>query len=450
MSQTIVNFLTKVGSSLVIDPRVFDFEISSDSQETYEDLMNQLSSALTSSNTTNIQNILKKLDGWSKMVYVSNGTQTTKAGYNLNTGVYYDDSTLPANPGPEVVTTTMNRYMAEYVDRIIRTFRSAGWDPIADTAAAGTAAVQAVLTNPSIYQVASYITQALNAASQAILAGDSSTQSKSLQQLLMVDYISRGNELLYSQMKDLQTAIDLNQNSLSYLNSLQDLMNQKDPQQFIMQLQLLSTTSPSSLGLDQYSKFETDSFNQQLGTVSKFTQNQIRSYINTIQSLNLTQDVLSTVTPEQYQNMVGTVSGAFLDLSTVQDMTAAFNAQNNGITMIITNLDFLINQLTNAAGGSATRLIQSLQTIRTDFATLRDQGITTAVVNWVQDVGVNREGDYQRHLNDAIVASQSLNDSKREELRRVMFVFEEFYKSATAMLSRITQLIERMATSINR
>lgn len=449
MSQTIVNFLTKVGTSLVIEPRVFDFEIATSSQATYEDLLNQLQTAVNANNATDIQAILKKLDGWSKMDYVSNGVQTTNTGYNLATNVYYNDSNpLPASPGPDVVTTTMNRYMAEYVDRLIRTYRSAGWDPIVDSVSSASAALAAVQANPSIYQIVSYITQALNAASQAVLIGNASTQSKSLQQLLMVDYISRGNELLYSQMKDLQTAIDLNQNTLSYLNSLQDLMNQKDPQQFLMQLQLLSTTNPASLALQNYTNFETQSFNQQLGTVSKFSQNEIRQYVNTLQTLGLNSDTIASVTPQQYANMVGTVSGTMLDLNTVQNMTATFNATNNGINTIISNLDFLINQLTLAAGGGTTGLIQALQAIRGDFDTLRTQGVATAVVNWVQDIGVNREGDYQRRLNDAIVASQSLNDSKREELRRVMFVFEEFYKSATAMLSRITQLIERMAGSI--
>jgi len=69
---------------------------------------------------------------------------------------------------------------------------------------------------------------------------------------------------------------------------------------------------------------------------------------------------------------------------------------------------------------------------------------------WVQDFEGGREGEFQRHLNDAVVSSQALNDTEREELRRVMFVYEEFYKSATAMLSRMTQLIERIGGAINR
>ncbi|MGR3951907.1 MAG: hypothetical protein QRY74_03210 [Chlamydia sp.] len=447
MAQTIVNFLIKSGSSLVIDPRVFNFEISDSSQAIFSDLMDQLNQAITTNNPANVQSILQKLNGWSQLAHITNGEQITRNGYNFNTGEYYTDE---VESSEEIVTTTMNRYMAEYVDRLIRSIRSAGWDPIVDSVAQAAGSIQKVLDNPKIYLVLDYIRLGKLAADQAVIIKNATTQSKSLQQLLMVDYIDRGNELLYGQMKDLQTAIDLNQNSLSYLNSLQDLMNQKDPQQFIMQLQQLSTVNPSNLSLDTYSKFENETFNQQLGNISKFSAGQIRQYINTVQSLNLSSDTIQTLTEEQYSKLQGTIGGSFLNLATLQATDKSFNSQNNGINTIISNLDFLVNQLTNVSGGSANSIVQALQTIRSDFKTLSDQGITTAVINWVQDIGSNREGDYQRHLNDAIVASQSLNDSKREELRRVMFVFEEFYKSATNMLSRITQLIERMASSINK
>ncbi len=447
MAETIVNFLIKSGSSLVIDPRVFNFEISDSSQAIFSDLMDQLHQAITTNNPANVQSILQKLNGWSQLVHITNGEQITRNGYNFNTGEYYTDE---VESSEEIVTTTMNRYMAEYVDRIIRSIRSAGWDPIVDSVAQAAGPIQKILDNPKIYLVLDYIRLGKLAADQAIIIKNATTQSKSLQQLLMVDYIDRGNELLYGQMKDLQTAIDLNQNSLSYLNSLQDLMNQKDPQQFIMQLQQLSTVNPSNLSLDTYSKFENETFNQQLGNIAKFSAGQIRQYINTVQSLNLSSDTIQTLTEEQYSKLQGTIGGSFLNLATLQATDKSFNSQNNGINTIISNLDFLVNQLTNVSGGSANSIVQALQTIRSDFKTLSDQGVATAVISWVQDIGSNREGDYQRHLNDAIVASQSLNDSKREELRRVMFVFEEFYKSATNMLSRITQLIERMASSINK
>ncbi len=445
MTQTVVNFLTKVGSNLVIDPRVFDFEIASNSKDQFISQMNALVTAYNNGDTAAVKTILTDLDKWSKLIYVANGANQTggHTGYNFNTHDYITD----ASTGSGIVRTTMNRYMAEYVDRLIRSMRSAGWDPIVDAAGTETAttAITTMKTYPDVYQIMTFINKAIDAANQAIIVNDSSTQSQSLQQLLMVDYVSRGNELLYDEMNKLQTAIDQNQTALSYLNSLQDLMNQKDPQQFIMKLQILSTTNPASLTQGEYSAFENQSFNQTLGTVAKFSATEIATYLNTLYQFDPAITDVMTINSDQYDQMVGNMSGAFLTLSQLQNMTSTFNSSNGGVNQILTNLDHLINTLSVTTG--STQLVQSLRTIRADFAAVQNSG---GIVKWVQDFNTNTEGDYQRHLNNAIVASQSLNDTKREELRRTMFVFEEFYKSATAMLSRITQLLERMASSISR
>ena len=86
----------------------------------------------------------------------------------------------------------------------------------------------------------------------------------------MVDYIATGNEVLYNQMTNLQNAINLNQNVLSYLNSLQDLMNQKTASQFLMQLTSLNSSSPD------YSAFEKATFGDQvIGTTADFTEDEL-------------------------------------------------------------------------------------------------------------------------------------------------------------------------------
>lgn len=59
-------------------------------------------------------------------------------------------------------------------------------------------------------------------------------------------------------------------------------------------------------------------------------------------------------------------------------------------------------------------------------------------------------GRIQNNLGVAISAAQSLNDTQKEETRRALFIFEEFYKSASAMLNKITQILEKLAQGINR
>lgn len=83
------------------------------------------------------------------------------------------------------------------------------------------------------------------------------------------------------------------------------------------------------------------------------------------------------------------------------------------------------------------------------FVPTLDQPIFNLSV-FIQDFRGSDSDDYQRHLNTAVVAAQSLNDSQKEELRRRMFEFEEFYKSASSLISKITQIIEKLAQNISR
>lgn len=59
-----------------------------------------------------------------------------------------------------------------------------------------------------------------------------------------------------------------------------------------------------------------------------------------------------------------------------------------------------------------------------------------------------RAGTFQQNITFAITAGQSFNDTQKEKVRRYMFVFEEYYKSASSMLQKISQLIEKMAQGI--
>ena len=49
-----------------------------------------------------------------------------------------------------------------------------------------------------------------------------------------------------------------------------------------------------------------------------------------------------------------------------------------------------------------------------------------------------------------MLAASNLNDEQKEDLRRLLFLFEEFYKSASALLAKITQLIEKIGQNIAR
>ena len=50
----------------------------------------------------------------------------------------------------------------------------------------------------------------------------------------------------------------------------------------------------------------------------------------------------------------------------------------------------------------------------------------------------------------ATTAASNLNDEQKEDLRRLMHLFEEFYKAASAILLKNQQLMEKVAKNISR
>jgi len=420
MTQTTVNFVSSVVysgpgqiTSVLTTPKVFDFEISPDAQAYYLAQMNNISTIVggTATDQASLDSLLdslKNLNTWSSMKQVINGQQV-------------DATSFTSLDAQTTLTTTMDRYMAEQLENLNRTLRTAGFEITNPNTTDLLNALVTIRAAPSVYQLDTTISRAISAAMQARLIGNAFTQSDSLQQVLMVDYVSRGNEMLFNEMGNLRNAIDSNQTVLGYLNNLQDLMNQKDPEKFIQQLgSLFAGGSNLNLSNDAYETYEKTTFNKTLGTNAKFADASIAQY----------------VTDHPGATFVDAFKANVLDPNST---TGA-----NTIATIVANLDALQGDIAAKGGSQAGPLAQALGTIKADLQRIN------SIQTWVQDTVSGAEGDNQRHLNDAIVAAQSFNDTQREELRRVMFVFEEFYKSATALLSRLTQILEKMASFISR
>ena len=59
-------------------------------------------------------------------------------------------------------------------------------------------------------------------------------------------------------------------------------------------------------------------------------------------------------------------------------------------------------------------------------------------------------GSLQNDLTFAITGAQSLNDAQKEKVRRFLFIFQEYYQSASAVLTAISQIITKMAQKISQ
>ena len=413
MSQTVVNFLTASQTSptnvnLVTDPRIFNFEIDQTAQLYYTQQMQALQSDLstvppTAATLQDISNILNNLNNWSGMISVQSNVPvinpvtlvitgyTTAQTYSVDGNIepvtangtvvpiVFNSSgqpvlnangaaTLSGATTPEfiasdgtVLTSTMNQYMAQDLDQIIRTFRSAGWDPTENPVGSAfynaTTAQNAITTiqgSPAVYGLLDFtdpttgatdsglITQALKAAASANIIGqESATQSNNIQQLLMVGYIATGNQILSNQLSQLQNAINTNQSVLSYLNALQDLMNQKSPQQFILQLQLLNNlgSQDPSTQLSNVNNFENQSYNQAINVVSKINGSSptaIKDYLNAAAGLQANITLQNNLTSTTTSTVFGGLSAVTPD-STSINAAQALNALNQAIVTAVAN-----------------------------------------------------------------------------------------------------------------
>jgi len=493
MTQSIVPFTidtmdaaTGQISTQQLQQLVFDFEISQHSHDVYQEQMTKLYDLFNAINVNDpndpslqeFRNRLNYLNAWARM---------KKTEINPTTGTPFvdvatlNDKTDPAltendayNPGLVIdqtgggwmptasayaVTTTMDANMAEELEHVNRLLASFGYNADNFTAAPSQAnrntsailanaitALRSVTTTQStptggvttvpVFQAA--IDSAVQALTGSRILYDAFTGAESLQEVLMVDYVARGNEILFNEMDLLRQAIDKNQTALSYLNSLQDLMNQRDPEKFVLLLNNLSSTTPlSTTSGEQWGDFEAANFGPErtLDPEAYFS----------------TDTELGTLAAGNDTALFKQAFSSAIQNPDDPSHTAAFTYS---LDYLKANIEYIIGQvgglsaLSESKAEQSTGLVNALNAIKTDFDFLRSQGLT--VKDWVEDIQEGKANDFQQHLSDAIVASQSFNDTQREELRRVMFIFEEFYKSATGLLSRMTQIIEKMATFMSR
>lgn len=73
---------------------------------------------------------------------------------------------------------------------------------------------------------------------------------------------------------------------------------------------------------------------------------------------------------------------------------------------------------------------------------------------WILDgqdqAATGQANPIQSNITQAITAGQNLNDSQKQNLNQFMFIFQEFYQSAAAILSSLNQLVVQFAQNIAR
>jgi len=99
--------------------------------------------------------------------------------------------------------------------------------------------------------------------------------------------------------------------------------------------------------------------------------------------------------------------------------------------------------------GSTTRIQGSVNMNLAAYKSAINSWIVQGYNN-VNGVGTASAGVIQGDLTKAITAGESLNTTQTEAVRNYLFIFQEFYSSATSMLQTISSLLKTMADNVAR
>ena len=59
-------------------------------------------------------------------------------------------------------------------------------------------------------------------------------------------------------------------------------------------------------------------------------------------------------------------------------------------------------------------------------------------------------GRMDKDLTFAITAAQSLNDTQKQKVQNFLFIFQEYYNSASSILQALNNLAQKIADAIGR
>lgn len=233
-----------------------------------------------------------------------------------------------------------------------------------------------------------------------------SSPTRTLQSMINVEFIRQGNEIISNQFSKLEDALNLTQQSMDALNVILGIANQIQPPT-ADQLVLPNFSDPTQF-VQEYKRRAQELFNQKqpIPNPTDDAANQLLA----------ARDKLTALLPKlQASAGSGDTTNTLFDF--VDKVVKDINKNFEGVT--------IGNQ----------------------------QDMKAAVGIWIMDnqdarVGSTsgqQTGAIRDNILQAISAAQSLNDTQKEDVKRVSFIYDEFIKTASALLKSISQIIEKIA-----
>lgn len=265
------------------------------------------------------------------------------------------------------------------------------------------------------------------------------------QAMLNLVYVQTGNDILGSALTNLDNALNTTQSVLNILQALQNLHND------------IKVQSKSAFNFN-YKMGGLSGSNLCTGYTVRLTlhsgKQALTAYITQHFSTNL------SAYQAAYNKAASAYFGKAIDpvFAFASSTASGYSNFLNTLRTLKDKLRLEISALTKqtplAAQNDPGSLLGTLRKVYNDLPTSMD---FNSVEKWAVDnynahgsTAASLGGALQNDLTFAITAAQSLNDTQKEQVRRYLFIFQQYYQSAAAVITQINQIITQMAQKISQ
>ena len=320
--------------------------------------------------------------------------------------------------------------MARDLDLIIQSLKAA---QIADPA--GSISVGQAQVWKSLAAASSVIAAILNAA-----IASSGEANRSLQALVELVYIKTGNEVMANSLAALEEALSTTKDSLDILQDLQTLHNRvqpaaKKPFSAFFDVTRPRTNSDPSLFRAQYARAASAYFGQAVDPTLAVDLGSTNAAGSAVPGVGLPDALANLISlRERLKDEITKL----IPITKVDTSAQLANTLLGRLQTVVRDMDTYF-AVSGVPVTTTTNSLDAFKAFKTWMLDNQDQH---------NNVNAAKAGLIQQNLTFAITAGESTNDSQKEEVRRYLFVFEEYYKSASAILQALTLIITKMAQGI--
>lgn len=312
--------------------------------------------------------------------------------------------------------------MASYVATLLNSLIAAGENP----AALDLAGLQTWAAN-------GMTTQALGSIYSILVAGSNAPSTNhSIQAMIELEYVRLGNTMISNQLTGLKEALGVTNEALKVLAQVQDLKNQ------------IVADTVNSTALDALNAFISNpgpAYTSIASYTAKYKE-LADAVFNTPLGTSLNDSVSAGGDPPSVTTNIVT---QFTDLFVKLDQLSS-KLQAPPYNQSLSDPNSLAAQLSALASSMS------------DVDTTTNPTPAQYVAAWILDAGTTSNGlpipngyldePIQTLINTAITGAENLNDQQKEQVQNSLYVFQEFYNSASSILGAMNTVITNIARGI--